>query len=738
VELNRQVYRTLHHIATLNNLHIRLQAGPSLYETPPPLPFVQPPSPSSVSTPTVTYLADASIPGGPPPPPPAFNIPAPASLFYTPNVIPSLPPPAPPKPPIRAKPHKKASTANEPPTLSGFRNLKRVAILDIDSLDMVAEVKACVKNSASTLTKLKLSFSDCLGAQARKPAPEVDPDASDLEDDFQPAPPTSTNPYADDATGPGKVFRAQEERKAQEMVLGRIFDVEQTALKKPLRKSREKDRDSVSEEVISNAGKAFIHALKVVSTKLAKDLNGTAEPSVIKQEILDVIEAAARKYVASEEKLSVTEDKASDDSSSTVKASPSSENEQQQEATPDLPASQKNEGESPGTPTNVETSKEKISSTDLTPEDISIEEPEEQLVVESQEGSTKDTPISTPANEPEASTEQHVVPASAISEALESNADKPTALPIGTADFLAGQVSVLRGLSEDLLSWQRRIDELDRELLQLRDEPLHGERDQQILAADQQMENVRQHVDEIREKIRAMQAQWDKQGIELPRALANESEALTKRASAYARSTRGLALQSLSIYLMPVKASVLSRAIDLRALRRLTLLNVGPQAPIWALLTKENKVQPLPLRKIFTDNVSIVFLNFVSQMEEIHELFMLERDAKYKPQSFAPPTATNIEQIRRLVLRKHLPRLQRLMIKNQSTNSWDFDQKTMLMVCRRGTELQELAISMGIRTMVRTLFALFFLCRDWSLTHVSHSTCSCRTSLGWSSCARCT
>ncbi len=72
------------------------------------------------------------------------------------------------------------------------------------------------------------------------------------------------------------------------------------------------------------------------------------------------------------------------------------------------------------------------------------------------------------------------------------------------------------------------------------------------------------------------------------------AEAQARRISDYLKATRGLALQSLSIYLLPVRASVLSRAVDLHVLKRLTLLNVGPQGPIWALLQKENRESPLP------------------------------------------------------------------------------------------------------------------------------------------------
>ena len=135
-------------------------------------------------------------------------------------------------------------------------------------------------------------------------------------------------------------------------------------------------------------------------------------------------------------------------------------------------------------------------------------------------------------------------------------------------------------------------------------------------------------------------------------------------------------------------------------LRRLTLLNVGPQAAIWAHLQKENKESPLPLRKIYTDNVTQAFLTFVSQLEEVHELFLLERDNKYKPEPFAPKTVTTIEQIRRIVLKKHISTLKRLMIKHQSDTAWDMNEKTVMLICKKGKNLQELACNMGIKVVV--------------------------------------
>lgn len=190
-------------------------------------------------------------------------------------------------------------------------------------------------------------------------------------------------------------------------------------------------------------------------------------------------------------------------------------------------------------------------------------------------------------------------------------------------------------------------------------------------------------------------------------------------ANQYARETRGIGLHSLSIHLIPIKATILGKAIDLRTLTRVTLLNVGEQKRFWALLIKENRQKPLPLRKVFTDDVGLQFLQLVSELECVKEVLMLQRSAKYKPESFAPNPGTNIEQIRKFILKKRthilgLPfkfpmltkfvidmhSIKRLMIKNQADNSWDLNEKAVQLICRRGKALEELAVIMGMNSIV--------------------------------------
>ncbi|KAK5660413.1 hypothetical protein OQA88_12956 [Cercophora sp. LCS_1] len=678
VELSRPVYQALHQIKTISNVHIRLQAGPSLYETPPPLPYNVAHHVTSAAAAAMIHMGAGTTSGSLQPP--SFMVAPPTSLFYAPQS--NAPPPPIPKPAVRAKPPKKTSAAKEPPTLSGFSKLKSLAVLDIDTLDVVTEIKTCVRNSSGTLQKLKLSFSDQLASQARKPPPDMDPEDSDPDDEFQVVPPPPPGPnYNDDVSGPARAFRAQEERKSQESVLGRIFDVEHYVVKKAPKKPREKEKEVKEEAANPNPAREFINAIKAVSAKLMKDVNGNGDFSASQQEILSTIEYAARKYVAAEESRAPRENTAQQSAGSSNSAPSSSH----AAPAPKVVEPVVEPSETPSLFDQPAQAKAKDAQKDANPEDINIEEPEGELFTELQEG---------PAAELVGTEETPNVKSTA---AVDSSLIAP-GMSKAMATVAAQKVN-FKILAEKLELFESRANTLFKDIQNLR---TAGPNDVEAIAeAEKKMKSISHDIQDIQKEMDTVVAEIDDAEKQMPaRPQAIESpEVQSQRISEYLRSTRGLALQSLCIYLIPVKPSVLSRAIDLRVLRRLTLLNVGPQAPIWAHLARENKESPLPLRKVFTDNVSSVFLSFISQLEELHEFFILERDAKYKPESFAPKTTTTIDQIRRLVLKKHMPTLKRLMIKNLADTAWDVNEKAVMLICKRGPALQELACNMGIRVI---------------------------------------
>ncbi|KAL6353042.1 hypothetical protein LRP88_13527 [Fusarium phalaenopsidis] len=612
VELSRPVYRELHKIRTLTKFHIRMQAGETYYMTPPPLPLVIDDPP-----PVTAHYYD--IP--PPPPPPVFS--APLTGVNSGPVLSASPPSMLPlsKQFSKSKAGKRGSEAQEPPTLSGFKRLKSLSVLDIDSLESVTELKACVRNSASTLTELHLSLSESMALQARRPPPDSDPDDSDVDDEFQVVPASQSTNF--DATGPAKTFRSQEERKLQEAILGKIFDVESSITKKPALHHSPRDvacSQPEGQEPDNNGNsidprEEFVSSIKSVSSRLMSHVNGSRDFTSAQQDILDMIEKAARKYADSCEQPPQQPDGPSDSSSAAPKDG------QEQPAEKDASS----DSETKTSVTLPDRSKNKASNGDLSPDDIEIEHLDmvEDMDEESDEQQTKDSDDKQHEPQPQETSE----PA--------SSSKTPSKTP-----------------------------------------PTISKSGLKKLATDAEVHKVQK---ELKEK-----------------PLANSAE-LQQSMDDYIRETRGIALETLGIHLIPVKASVLSRAIDLRCIRNLTLLNVGNQSPIWTMLSKENKIHPLALRSVFTDNVSTAFLTCMSQLNELHDLFMLERSPKFKPESFAPRTTVTIDQIRRLVLKKHMPTLKRLMIKDESNSSvWDANQKAMILICNRGAQLEELALSMNI------------------------------------------
>ena len=658
VELSRQVYRELHRIPSLRKVHLRMQAGESYYMPPPPLPsstdnHAPAPDPGH-------HWTDGSLP---PTLPSTTSLPLSPYATVVSELHSTLIPPSKQLP--KSKIAKRGSSFQEPSTLSGFKNLKSLLVLDIDDLDIMTELKACIQKSSTTLKELQLSLSESLALQARRPPVDSDPDDSDVEDEFTMAPHSSHN----DGTGPAKAFRAQEERKVQEAFLGRVFDVVELpaspdkALAKRLSESREAGPVKLGvsaddEDMEKDPHLKFIKSMRSVSDQLMKIIDGPAERTAAHVEVLDMIEQAARKYVSSRK-----DDKGEQASGETAA------------------------GDEVGTLPNGTT-------------EPSSSSPKVDAAVDDQGLAHIDM--------------EHIESIHDAGQAFEDL--KPTDKPQQDASGLASPALTPslfaregRQLSPKALRLMSQVAVYQTDLAKVKDQlsEISFERDaatgEEESALSRRVEEYEQSLDYLSRKLEKTKLDLDEASISGDSHIADAADALVagQEIRDYLRETRGFSLESLSMYLVPVKASVLSRAIDLRSLRQLTLLNVGTQAPIWSLLTKENKVQPLPLRSVFTDNVSDAFLTCVSQLQELHELFMVERSAKTKPESFASRTTNTMDQIRRVVLTKHMSTLKRLMIKDESTGTnWDASEKTMIYICTRGKQLEELAISLNIQAVV--------------------------------------
>lgn len=177
----------------------------------------------------------------------------------------------------------------------------------------------------------------------------------------------------------------------------------------------------------------------------------------------------------------------------------------------------------------------------------------------------------------------------------------------------------------------------------------------------------------------------------------------------YLRTTHGFHLEEFSLYLIPIKASVIARGLDLSCLQRLTLLNVGPQGGFWTLLDKvRREATPVRLKYIHTDDVSLAFLNCISNFSGLVDLFMMKRSSK-EADSLTPKTTVTITDIRVLALRKHISTLKRLVVMNMNTeeDSWDMDSKALRLLTAKGSGLLELAISVSMNDYASLLHLLF-------------------------------
>ncbi|KAK8128043.1 F-box domain-containing protein [Apiospora sp. TS-2023a] len=582
------------------------------YGTPPPPPMPVVPSIELITggTPISNLFGPGTVAWGPPPVPIATASHAPVAKHS-----------------LKAKPSRKQhSTEKKPPTIGGFKRLESLGVLDIDSLDMVTEIKNCIENSSSTLKKLKLSFSDALATQARKPC-LVDPNDSDEDDDFQVVPMSSGY---DDGSGPAKAFRAQEERKVQESVLGRIFDIEPFVPKKPLVNKEKRPDIKLTNR---DASQRFINSMTNVTKRLMMGVDGSRVLTSQRQECLDLMIEAAKKYVAFREDLvtdGATGDGAGPNASGLNGHAADSDND---------------DAETVAEAALSSVPKVQTDQDETRPEDIDVAAPEEQLV-EQQDDVASDVASKAETTQMDTSSGE---PASSC----QSDSTLPLEdIPTEVLDTLQVGLNSHPGDTQDL------------QLLQADVAP-----DSDDTLANSSLQEMAEKLKalEISDKehdMNILEAELEDAGDSHDAHTVDDKEDLRRQISAYIRGTRGVALKSLSLHLIPTKASVLGRAIDLHTLRKLTLLNVGNQAPIWSLLAKENKLAPLPLVKIFTDHVSLPFLHFVSQLEQVDELFMIERSTK-----------------------------------NDADDTWDADEKTTQLICRKGKALEELAVIMGIKSV---------------------------------------
>ena len=196
-------------------------------------------------------------------------------------------------------------------------------------------------------------------------------------------------------------------------------------------------------------------------------------------------------------------------------------------------------------------------------------------------------------------------------------------------------------------------------------------------------------------------------GKKVPRSKAEKNKMDEDDMQEYLRTTHGFQIEDFSLYLIPIKASVMAKALDLAFLRRLTLLGVGPQGGFWTLMGKIHaEAGTIQLSSIHTDDVSVAFLHAVSTFPPLESLYLMKRSSK--DGDFTPTKNPGaIDDIRVFALRRHLASLQRLVINNQDNTSWDLNEPAVRLICGSGYKLLELGISIAMNEYVSLENILF-------------------------------
>lgn len=691
VEISRPMFKALHALPALQNFHIRLHTGHSMYEAPPPLL-------STTSIDEDDSIATTSYP---------------LSTPLTTSVSGGLTKIVPPK--IKPSKDKKTEDAipKEPPTISGFRNLKSLAVLDMDNLDYIDEIRDCVRSSTSTLQKLKLSFSERLATSARKPPPPVSNPDDDLTDDEVdefgnnlPAFTHNASSSDDGIGGPSKAYRANEERKTQEGVLARIFGMETSAAKsKDEADSDKSDSEAKVDEkaAADDPGKAWVNSLVKVSTKFQQSLSNSGTLSSAQKDAISMIEKAARQYVdgmAEKKKLEAEAEskKATLATTTTGGDAPSGSSSTDAEAQSVTETTESSTKTSPPTSLPLRRPRNKNSAIS-DPDDIDLDAPEGQIDPNDFEAAAEDEVEST--------------------ETTEASDTKPKELEVN--EHKAAEV-VLSPAHQHIASGIERM-RADLMALEEQSRVAHAEASKLISTIETSHEpghappsdKSQTQLLKLQVKLRTIANSMIQVGndMEMFQHKLKTLPPVSTDMGNYVRATRGLQLKSLSIYLIPLKTTTLLKAIDFTVLEKVALLNVGPQDRLWISLQKMNAESPLPLKKIFSDNVSLPLLKLINELPKVEELFLMEgrekaetsgRRAvdKSRPRAsqVAPKTTVTIDQIRRLALKKHMPTLQRLVVNYFDNCMWDANEQTVKLICRKGKNLQELAIAMGVRATV--------------------------------------
>lgn len=168
----------------------------------------------------------------------------------------------------------------------------------------------------------------------------------------------------------------------------------------------------------------------------------------------------------------------------------------------------------------------------------------------------------------------------------------------------------------------------------------------------------------------------------------------------YVRMTHGLSIQELTLSFIPLKSSVLAKALDLTTLRRIVFHNVGAQGAFWAMVEKlVDQGVVFNFQSLLVDDVSAAFISCLGKLPGLKSLHVLRRSNK-EFSNTSSKSAVTLSDLHKLGLSKHYETLQSLSVTNLEDDSWDFDDRIIRALSSKAKKLKELAFSVDSNSFV--------------------------------------
>lgn len=580
----------------------------------------------------------------------------------------------------------------EPRNFSLFSGLKSLAVLDVESYEYLPEIASCIGSSSSTIKSLALSLSEGLAAKARKRSwtePSTNANvADDVNDDFmnpsQQAPPPGSDELGSSEAGTSSQNELRKERALQEKILAQVLGVSSDN-PEDLEFDREFDRAMMAAYgelqaaskvwLCKDDDRNFVAKVRSIVDDLLSMKSSKRSRASKPARALEKLEKASAKYLEAQE---VKESLQAASESSKAQSSPAN--------------ASRSQDSSNASGDNMNGSRDA--------------KYYNYLVKLCEDGSH---PPAFPfdwrdgANGPP-DTKSKTEAFTASTAQSEGVSQPETSVASGTAHSGIGSAVVTNSASSSTVQpWER--DDLS-DMVDIEHPDVNSGSDEGGESSDETDEEGESSKDVTATGTEKLSTE-DKGKQPVRNESSNSQDDVTEERAPsshaqeqYLRTTRGLRLDSLSVYLIPVRPLVLAKGVDLSALKHLSLLNVGAQGPFWAMLSSAN--HPLNLTSIHTDNVTPEFLQALGRFNGLTELFLFERSYKSKPPILTPQTSVRIEHIRRAVLKVHGHTLRRLVVRNEDDTGWMFDRKSVLALVRYGSQLEELMIGLNSDSLVST------------------------------------